>query len=357
MFDNKTFDEIMNEMMSNFGADVRTDEGSLAYNACAKQAEQLEEIYGDMDLLSDNLLADTMDLEHLIMYGAERGVNYKFATKPNVRGVFLQEIPLDTEFVLSDYTYKVIDTLSDGEYNYKLECETEGTAANATLGDLEPVDYIEDYQGGQVTEVLVPGVDDEDEEIYRLRVIKSFKMVAFGGNKADYREYIDKIAGVGGCKPMRRQEGETNIIIYIINDSYLVPDAELLAEVQKLVDPETSHGEGDGMAPICHTVAITAVDAVTVNVETTVTLDEGYQLADVEQAISDVISNYLSGLRQMWEDQEKDSTVIRVANIDARILGVTGVIDVANTTINGEASNLTIDYKSIPLKGQVIVNV
>lgn len=51
MFNDRDFDTIMSEMMSNFGTDVRTDEGSLAYNACVKIAEKLEEVYGDIDEL------------------------------------------------------------------------------------------------------------------------------------------------------------------------------------------------------------------------------------------------------------------------------------------------------------------
>lgn len=36
MFENRTYDVLMAEMLEEFGVDVRTDEGSLAYNACAK---------------------------------------------------------------------------------------------------------------------------------------------------------------------------------------------------------------------------------------------------------------------------------------------------------------------------------
>ena len=43
MYEDRVFDTIMEEMMAAFGRDVRTDEGSLAYNACAKIAEKLEE--------------------------------------------------------------------------------------------------------------------------------------------------------------------------------------------------------------------------------------------------------------------------------------------------------------------------
>ena len=33
MFDDKDYDSIMEEMLDDFGQDVNTDEGSLAYNA------------------------------------------------------------------------------------------------------------------------------------------------------------------------------------------------------------------------------------------------------------------------------------------------------------------------------------
>ena len=66
MYEDKTYNNIMAEMMADFGADVRTDEGSLAFNACAKVAEKLEDVYGDMDEIDKNMYPDTQDLPHLI---------------------------------------------------------------------------------------------------------------------------------------------------------------------------------------------------------------------------------------------------------------------------------------------------
>ena len=153
MFDDRLFDTIMSEMMAAFGADVRTDEGSLAFNACAKIAEKLEEVYGDMDEINDNLLPDTQDDSHLIAYGSERGLEYSYATAPVVRGVFKQSIEEGERFTCGDYTYTVTGQIK--EWEYRLLCDTEGTYANAALGALEPLDYIDDYQGGEITEVMV----------------------------------------------------------------------------------------------------------------------------------------------------------------------------------------------------------
>ena len=56
MYEDRTQDVIVTEMLENFGNDVRTDENSLAYNACVKTASELEDAYGDIMDIYDNML-------------------------------------------------------------------------------------------------------------------------------------------------------------------------------------------------------------------------------------------------------------------------------------------------------------
>lgn len=355
MFDDRLFDIIMDEMMSEFGSDVRTDEGSLAYNACAKIAEKLEEVYGDMDELNDNILPDTQDDAHLIEYGRERGLDYIYATAPIVRGVFQQEIEIGERFTCNDYTYEVTELISD--FEYKLTCDTDGVEANANFGDLDPVNYIDEYQGGQITELLVAGVDDENIEEFRQKVIDTFKSTAFGGNKADYRQFIDAIAGVGGCKPKRRESGSAWIDIYVIGSDFGVPSSQLISDIQTAVDPEQSHGEGDGMAPICHNVLISGVTPLSIDIATKITFETGYSVETTQSMIEDVVKEYLVSLCENWESKELDDIIVRLSQIESRILTVEGVIDVIDTTVNGSTNNLVLDYKTIPVFGGVTINV
>ena len=357
MFEDRTFSNIMSEMMSGFDADVRTDEKSLAYNSCAKQAQKLEEVYGDMSDVNDNMLPDTQDISHLIRYAAERGISYHYATPPIVRGVFSQEIEIGESFTCNDYTYTVTEPILGADYNYKLECQTDGTEANTTLGELDPVDYIDEYQGGEITEILIPGTDDEDDEIFRQRVLDSFNSTAFGGNKADYRLFIDAISGVGGCKPKRRASDSPWVNVVVISSDYGVPSNSLINTVQTAVDPEENHGEGDGMAPICHNVLISAVTSQDCDIDTTITLDDGYTVEGVQAAVEEAIGEYLHLLRVEWEANGLNSLVVRIAQIEARILTVEGVLDVADTTINTSDENLVLSYEKIPLLGEVVLNV
>ena len=45
MFEDMTYENIMEAMMEEMPDDIDTSEGSLLYNACAKQAVRLEETY------------------------------------------------------------------------------------------------------------------------------------------------------------------------------------------------------------------------------------------------------------------------------------------------------------------------
>lgn len=355
MFEDMTYENIMDDMMSGFGSDVRTDEASLAYNACDRQALKLEEIYGDMRILEANMLPDTMELDYLIRYGEERSVQYHYATAPVVEGTFQQEIAAGTQFVCGDYTYTVTSNI-DG-FRYRLTCETEGTEANANVGELTPSDYVDDYKGGQITQILVLGTDDEDVEDYRTRVLDSFQSIAFGGNRASYSSFIDEIDGVGGCKPMRRDKGSQWIDIYLIDSAYGVPSDGLIKTVQALVDPEESHGEGDGMAAINQWVRVIAATGVTCNISSKLTLDSGYTADQVQTDINAAISEYLLNLRKDWEANDTDQMPVRISQIDSRIITVKGVLDTSSTTINGKAENLILSYEQIPLLGEVTLNV
>lgn len=353
MFDDRTFDTIMEEMLSKFGAKVRTDEGSLAYNACAKIAEKLEEIYGDMGDLNDNILPDTQDEFHLIEYGRERGLNYQFATCPTVKGVFRQEIDLGERFTCNDHIYEVVSQI--GSCIYELKCETEGAEANTNFGALEPMDYIDDYEGGEVTEIILPGKDDEDIEGFRQKVIGSFQEKAFCGNKADYRKFVNEIVGVGGCKPKRREPGHRWIYVYVIGSDFNVPPAELVKEIQTLVDPEQNHGEGDGMAPICHDVLILPAEAEDINVMASVTFDTGFSTETSKGLIETAVSEYLLSLREGWESRELEGTIVRIRQIEAKILAVEGVLDVSGTLLNGSGNNMEMDFTKIPTLGGVTI--
>lgn len=355
MYEDRTQEVITEEMLEEFGADVRTDIGSLAYNACAKTGSELEDVYTDLEIQEDNALPDTMDILHLIRYAAERGIIYKDATQAIVKGVFLQPMAIGDRLMCQDYVYEITSEVEGETNTYLLTCEEEGTGPNAVLGELEAVDYIDNYQGGEIVEVSVLGTDDEDEDVFRGRVIDSFSALGFGGNKADYRLYIDALTGVGGCKPKRRDADSPWINIYVINSDFGVPSNELINQVQDLVDPEVSHGEGDGKAAINQMVQICPAAGVTIDVEADLQLDTGYEVEAIQPQAVDKIESYLLSMRKAWEDGEQQEQVVRLARIEAALISIEGVIDVTSLTINGVTSNQNVTWTDVPVLGNVTI--
>lgn len=67
--------------------------------------------------------------------------------------------------------------------------------------------------------------------------------------------------------------------------------------------------------------------------------------------IEDAIKKYILSLRQDWENQ--NHLIVRIASLDAAIMGVKGVLDVTGTTINESTKNLELTEYEIPVMGVV----
>lgn len=90
---------------------------------------------------------------------------------------------------------------------------------------------------------------------------------------------------------------------------------------------------------------------VKVNVATSLTFDEGYSFNTLKSTITDTISAYLKEIRSQWANYSQ--SVVRISQIETRLLGIKGIVDISNTKINGVASNLTLDKYEIPVMGGV----
>lgn len=101
-------------------------------------------------------------------------------------------------------------------------------------------------------------------------------------------------------------------------------------------------------------MTVESAAGVSINVETTLTLDTGYTTASVMPDVTAKIEAYLDELRKSWQDTNQ--TIVRVALIDARILDVPGVLDVTGTKLNGVAANVTLASDEVPVLGQVMIN-
>ena len=400
MYEDVTYENLLERMLAQVPDKLDKRPSSVIYDTLSSTAIELQILYIELEYLIKNSYGDTASREFLILLCRDRGITPEPATNAILKGVFTPtNIDVTGQrFNIGEINYVVTEQITPG--TYKVKCESTGVIGNQYLGDMIPIEYIKGLQTAQLTEILIPGEDEEDTEVLRQRYFDSFKEQVFCGNRADYLANVKAIDGVGDCKVTRVWNGDIRpaemmpnetvqawfnsfigtsglnqevkdwlTLVYTAakekkltvggtvnititdSDDYGEASAALIQTVQNILDPEENTGEGCGIAPIGHIVHVESALPVTIQVKTTLTFDEGYNWTNTKNAIEEAVAAYFLELRKSWANNT--NIIIRVSQIETRILSVTGIVDIANTRINGTASNLTLNKYEIPVLGGV----
>lgn len=368
MYETETYEVILRRMLERVAAKFDRREGSIIYDGVAPAAVEFQNIYIALEAVLREMFPDTATREYLIKHCAERGISPKPSSYAKVMGSFTPtnlDVPIGARFSHEDLNYKVTEKISDGKY--ELECETSGSVANGVTGRLIPIDYVEKLETAYIDYVVVPGEDDEATETLRARYFASINSESFGGNEFDYKNKILSLDGVGGVKVYGGSQwnGGGTVKCVIIDSEYGVPDEGLIDDVQAIIDPELEailieggdeqhpidYGEGKGFAPIGHFVTIVGAYNTVINIETSLTYNNGYTWDRVKDDVKTSINKYFRSLNEKWSNMDKIR--VRIAHIENAILNVDGILDVQGTKINGKEENLAVDKDSVVTGGTI----
>lgn len=362
MFDNKTADALLEELLNLVPEDTNKSEGSLIHTTLAAIAEKMEQIYIDMEENIDNMFADTADREHLIKRAAERGLKPYPATSGEYLAHFNCAIDLGDRFAIDDYTFIVAKKIESDKFEnvYHLICEQTGIETNELIGEL---DYIEgeneNFESGYTFELIVPGQDEQETEDFREAYFDNAENASYAGNVQSYIESANKIKGVGASKVKSVENG---IRMVFVDDEFNIPSENLIDNVQNTIDPSTDvnnwgkeyglpeledySGMGYGLAPIDHSVLCESATPIEINVTSTVTLSTGHTIESIREEATKVIEDYLKSLRKKWKNAAV--TTVRRSHIEAALIKVTGIDDVTNTEVNNLLKTV-LNYDEIPI--------
>lgn len=356
-----TYEELMQYKLDNTSNELdKREVTSMLFNAFAGNAMESVKILYTMRWFSDMVFADTAPREYLIRRAAESGITPLPATKALRKGVFNIDVPIGSRFSIEDVNY----TVKEKEFGspvgvFVLEAETAGAVGNAYYGTLFPITYVNGLQSAQLTDILIPGEDEEDTETFRKRYLNRSNLTAFGGNRADYKIKVNAIPGVGGTKVFRAWNGGGTVKLVIVDSTFKVPSNTLVNEVQELVDPLSMQGEGVGIAPIDHIVTVVGATADELDINFTITYRSGYTWADIESQVEEMVDGYFSELGKIFAesityDEDQAGLTVRISQLETRLLNIQGVLDVQDTEINGVASNYQVANDALPVRGDVI---
>lgn len=254
---------------------------------------------------------------------------------------------------------------TEGDYYFQLTAETPGSIGNEYTGPILPITAIPGLNSAQITDILVPGDDEESDEDFRARIIEALNDRPFGGNIASYRTYIMAIDGVGAVQVYPTWNGGGTVKCSVLGADFLPASPTLVENVQNAVDPPPNQGLGLGTAPIGAQVIVVAPEELTVNVSATLQLASGYAIGQVQTPIQQAIENYMLSVRQEWATPVNTTSVeyqanVYVARITAAIVGVPGVVNATNVQLNGGTADLILTEtgatQQVPITGTVTLS-
>lgn len=357
IFEDKDYETILKNMLDRVPNTLDKREGSIIYDAIAPAAAELTKMYMELKYSIDLVFADTAVEEYLDKLCNQIGVYRNEATCSIKQGEFydenneLMDIDIGKRFTCENLYWCAKEKISTGIY--KMQCETLGTIGNNTTGNLIPVDYVEKLNTAILTNLLIPGEDTEDDETLRKRYLETSNKMAFGGNIEDYKEKTKALNGVGAVKVIPVWNGGGTVKLIILNSNYDVASTVLVNNIQEEICPELTD-KGMGIAPIGHKVTVVTPTKKQINVTANITLSSTATLTNVQNLIEEALEKYFLDLRKNWEDSE--SLIVRIAQIEAIILNVDGIIDISNTTINNQENNIEITKEYVPFLGNVEVS-
>lgn len=350
MYENITYESILQRMLDRIPDDMDKREGSVIFDALAPAALELQLMYLELDSILNDSFGDTASREFLIRRAAERGLVPKPATFAQLKAIASPadvNIPEGSRFTLGELHYKLVSKLDNGEY--AVQCEEAGAVGNSSFGDLIPIEYIKGLENLRLAGLLIPGEDEEETEAFRQRYFASFDKKAFGGNVRDYIEKTSSVAGVGAVKITPVWNGGGTVLVTILDSEYNAASEALISSVKNVLDPED--GTGRGIVPIGHTVTVRTAESVPINVTADIMFTDGRSFDTLKSEIIKAIGNYFLEIRRNWANA--DESVVRVSQVETRILNIPGVLDIRNTLLNSSSENLTLSAYQIPVTGGV----
>lgn len=344
--ESRTFDSLINEMLARVPNDVAKEEGEVIYDAIAPTAMELAALYADLAIMLKLIFAHSSDGDYLTWRVAEHGVYREVATYA-IRKILITDssgnpfdnLPIGQMFRLNKINYIITEKNMSGEY--KAQASIPGKVGNIEFGQLLPIEPIENLGSAILSDVLIPGEDEEsDAELYQ-RFLETVKYPATSGNKAHYKIWATEVAGVGDVKVIPTWAGAGTVKVVVMNSEKRAASTELIENVYKHIEENR---------PIGATVTVVSATEKALNVSATVVLANGFNIGQVQSAFKEALVKHFA-------DLAFKETYVSYARVGNLLLDIPGVGDYSNLRINNGTANVMLNSEEIPVLGTVTLGV
>ena len=172
---------------------------------------------------------------------------------------------------------------------------------------------------------------------------------------------MSSIPGVGGVKVYPVWQGGGTVKVVFSTSENTVPSSELVSDVQEILDPVPYQQQGVGVAPIGHRVTVEGAKESAVSIGLNIVFGGGDTFASRLNDIRTVIRNYFSELNAGWQATEVVTSsafenrgiIVRISQIESRLLQESYVQDISHTTLNGAEENIELANDALATIGAI----
>ena len=347
MFEEKTYENLMEDVLSAAPDDIDTRQGSIFYDAVSGIMIKIAKMYTDLELIFSLTQIDTASGEYLDAKASEHGITRRNALKAKYHAIFDGTVPTENErFFHNGLYFKVV--YNDG--NVYLEAEEPGTTYNDIQSETQavPVDTVDGLIKAQFGDVSEYGSEAEDDENMRRRLKEKISGAGENGNKSHYKVWCESVDGVGKARIFPLWNGANTVKAVLISYDGLPCTDDIVSKVQEYIDPESA-GLGEGVANLGAHFTAVSVQSKVIDISATIETDETSDANAVTERLKSAFENYFRTLVMNASDGEE--VVVRYSGLGAVISSISGVIDYCDLTLNGNTGNIAVDELSVPVLG------
>jgi uncharacterized phage protein gp47/JayE len=229
------------------GAEARLSVATLNVLAVV-QSGAVDGLHGHLDWLSEQLMIDRCDEDHLARYASIWKVPRKPAAPSagfaSVNAFAVVTIDAGTLIRRQDGTqYKTTASvnLGIGAGSLPVVAVAAGIAGNAVAGVVlnlvTPIDGL-DSSMTVGADGMTDGAEQETVDAWRARLLERIQEPPNGGTKADYEAWALEVAGVtrAWVSPFEMGAGTVTVRFVRDNDALLIPDAAAVASVKAHIE-------------------------------------------------------------------------------------------------------------------------
>jgi len=246
-----------------------------------------------------------------------------------------------------EFTTNAAATINaSGSVDVYAACEIPGMDGNISAGSIALLLLpISGVRGLTNPAAMTGGVDVEDDETLRPRVLQYMRRRGGAGTREDYIIWAMEVPGVGAAYVQPLWDGPGTVKVMIVDGNGQPANLALVAATQEHIAPDGRNG--GGRAPIGAEVTVAAPIGIILNFTWSWTLTPD---ADEEAILNAVKRAFMEYYVQLG----MGGTVV-YSRMMAMTVTARGVIDVTNFRINDGTGNIQMGTGEYPVTGTVTV--